>query len=643
MLKYNCMEHIERSNAEGAAYLHKLLPELHEQPHVQVSALHAERKLGNLVANPKREIAIGHHLTRLDDLMQKGQAVEGRLWEAAISDLVIKAEDIPSSYWDRHPDIADEVSKIKEVKQIQKSQYLSAASWANYLKNSGDQYPTWFKYYAWDGLSRMGRFNPTKGMYYRRDLETVAPYPRLNPATLAKVYGRIINEDLASSTSFNQLYSDFLRGEQQILPVPEDANDVRGIWREFRGEWMAKELSEASQITPWCIASDVTAQHYLESGSEFYLFHLQDPATNEIGTSAVASIRVKEGRVVEISGLRGNGAQILDTSLIPVVEEMTIELGSGEELIAKLYLRQEAAKFAKEFAEKLNRGDKLTTEELRMVYFNESSKVDINDADNFEDLCNAAEGYLQDANTLDDLKVIYGVSDFSEVVSSLAGESEVGILVDMLNKPVGVSRLEIAEALIAHCYQDDVVRSLSAFKEEGVIDDVARLVFDSGYTLFSKAQMALISDPALRKQIATAAIDSGIGVTQTKEVITTAQELDPSLAISLIESGQENMVIRKLDHFYDHSLIARALLTSRRGKNMVGANLDRFSSLSLDIAEKLIEDGKELTVARSIKRFDEAAHEGIAKALVESGAKQYVCDNLKSFTGLSEAAKQNLR
>lgn len=612
-------------NVQGASILYKLMPELHELQHVQTSALHAERKLGNLAAHPKREVAIGHHLARLDNLIEKGDTAETRLWETAVSELVINDSDIPDTYWQRHAHGIDYEDKAKAIQNIQRRQRISAGSWAHYLKNSGDQYPTWFKYYAWDGFSRMGRFNPDKNTYYRRDSSTVAPYPRLNPAALAKVYAAIVNDDienegmttgLLATGNFNQIYSHYLQNERHIIPVPENPTEVKGVWKTYIGNGMAAELSEAAQATPWCIASEVVANDYLEDGNEFYLFHLQDPDTSETSTSAVASIRLRDGYVQEISGLLEDASQIIHVSLIPEVENKLLQLPGGDEFIEEL----QAQKWLAGLRDKLASGDKLDIDQLKGVHFGQG----------IPDIyyVNDVEHIMGERDILDDMKAIYETED---IMTSLIRDGKTIYLVDNIDSFPEFSRLEIAQALISAGEQGFVLRCLQAFGKEDVINQVALLVLESGYTQFSSEQLELISDSDVRTQIVTRVLQSDKLPFDTKEIIGGASELDASLAISLIESGEEIMVIRKIAHFDNHSTIAEALMATSKGFNLVSANIDSFNNLSFTIANKLIQAGKGLTVARSIKRFDERAHDAITNALVQAGAVDYVQKTLSTL------------
>lgn len=122
------------------------------------------------------------------------------MWDKSADQLIISPEDITDDYWQTQEQILrdngqghtlSDYEKRILAEDIQKSQRESLKSWSDYLGSEESPYPMWFKVYAWDGMSKMGVFDKEKQQFAKRDKRTVAPYPKLNPAVLAKVYGTI--------------------------------------------------------------------------------------------------------------------------------------------------------------------------------------------------------------------------------------------------------------------------------------------------------------------------------------------------------------------------------------------------------------------------------------------------------------------
>ena len=353
--------------------------------------------------NERRNYA---YLSRLEKLVEKhGNPLEKKLWQASTYKLIIKPEDIPDEYWENQEQILRDNGQGRELSDYEKSilidnikeqQKESLESWANYLGDERSPYPLWFKVYAWDGMSKMGAFDKDTGHFTKRDKTTVAPYPKLNPAVLAKTYTAITDayktEDtgidptikkLAKSGNFNKLYSKILLGEKAIPKTPERTEDIYGEWIEYLpGD--EEKLASAAEGTPWCIANTSTGQNYLRYGeygedwddldddklddeyynkAKFILFHLYDPEKNTLSETACASIRLDpDGNVAEISGL--NEGQALEDSLVPIVEKKVKSLPGGENFLKAFADKKELIRLDR----KMQNNEDLTKEELGFIY-----------------------------------------------------------------------------------------------------------------------------------------------------------------------------------------------------------------------------------------------------------------------------------
>lgn len=364
--------------------------------------------------NERRNLAYINRLSRMVE--QHGNHLERRLWNASAKKLIIDPNDIQESYWVSQEQILrdngradthlDDYDRQLLTEKIQEQQLESLEPWVNYLGDKDSPYPLWFKLYAWDGMSKMGVFNKEKQRFDTRNKHTVAPYPRLNQAVLAKTYRSVldaygiqdsVSEDIdgsmlvdapgekilnkpSSSISFNEIYSKILLNEKSILDTPERTEDVHGKWIEYLpGDEVA--LASAAEGTPWCIADPGTGKNYLtygtyygehdaydeeftrENRAKFILFHLQDEETGVMSENACASIRLNpDGEVAEISGLAEG--QALENSLVPIVEEKVKTLPGGEH-----YLKGFAdKKMLIALDRKTANGEELTNDELEFLY-----------------------------------------------------------------------------------------------------------------------------------------------------------------------------------------------------------------------------------------------------------------------------------
>lgn len=362
------------------------------------------------------ERRIDAYLERINRGIKKhGSKYEKRLWSKTRDPLIIDPENIPESYWRTQEQILRDNGQGRElsdyekdylIQDIQKQQQESLDSWVNYLSHEDCPYPTWFKIYAIDGVSKMGVFDGDSGTYRKRDKGSVAPYPHLNPAVLGKVYAAVtdfygINPDkdlhqnnpgntddedaaerdieldsLVKSGNFNRLYSKLLLSEKVIMQTPEHTEDVRGEWIEYKpGD--EEEVAKAADGTPWCVAAPSVARSYLTTGNygevyegedegssqaRFIFFQLYD-SDDRLAENACASIRLDtDGNVAEISGL-GEG-QALEDSLVPIVEAKVKTLPGGEKFLKRFADKQRLI----EIDRKMQSNTEITREDFRFIW-----------------------------------------------------------------------------------------------------------------------------------------------------------------------------------------------------------------------------------------------------------------------------------
>ncbi len=380
------MPEIPKQTIAEAAQLNRLMPRLAQDERVEASVQHAISH-GFEKVGTNSEKKIGAHILRLENLLAR-DGVEERVWKAAVNEMIIDNEAIPEAYWGQQEQRARDEGQgdirigLQErralTEQIQDAQRTGLESWSKYFESIEDQYPVWFKFYAWDGMSKMSTFDKTKSMYGRRSSGTVAPYPELNAAALAKVYELVSVEEnttnrtadiqkLIQNSNFNKLYSQALLEQKVIMPTPERPEDVEGEWKEYTAEHI-NEITEASSGTPWCIAGEGMAKQYTKGGGKFILFHLRDPETGLLSPTACASIRLDpDGKVVEVSGLKGGSNQYLEDALVPAVEDKLRTQKGGEEYLEAFEDKRKLIEMDKKF----QAGEPFTVEEILFLYEND--------------------------------------------------------------------------------------------------------------------------------------------------------------------------------------------------------------------------------------------------------------------------------
>lgn len=379
------------------------------------SSFEKARQSGEKLPGQNRERRNYAYLSRLDKLVEKyGNEAEKRLWQQSIKDdLLIDYSNVPETYWNaKKQELRDngygnidltERQKHELIEKEREIQKESLEKWVNYLGDEHAPYPLWFKIYAWDGMTKMGKYNKGKGRYETRNNTTIAPYPNPDPEVLGSVF-EVINryygnnekefytedgernielEEVVKSGNFPKIYNAIEHDIAPIIEPPEKAEDVHGSWIEY-GPGDEDDIARAAKGTGWCVATPSVGRHYLEYGTygdddwdddeeeheekssskaKFILFHIQNPASGKLSKNAVASIRLNpDGQVAEISGLKSG--QALNDSLVSTVEEKVKMLPGGEKFLNAFADKQMLTRLDR----KMQNGEKLTVDELKFLY-----------------------------------------------------------------------------------------------------------------------------------------------------------------------------------------------------------------------------------------------------------------------------------
>ena len=351
------------------------------------------------------------YLERLDLAIERGgNKLEKRIWQESIKNFapIIEKENINNKSWTQLKKAFDDNCKgqglppieytesdmNKDYERLRQNQIDSINSWTEYFSNTETPFPTWFKIYAFDSVIKMGTYNHKYGKYENRDKSTIAPYPKVNPAALAltldavndffgqdkeKWFTEHTDDDqlnaIVKSGNFGKIYTHFFKEIYKPIPTPERTEDIEGEWFDFY-PGQEDELAEASQGTPWCIASKQAGENYLKTNdhtikdnrARFKLFKLKNEnSIDGMSKTACASIRFDtQGRVAEVSGLANNSNQTIQDSLVPVVEQEVFKhpLDPDQHFKEKFRDKKELIRLQ----DKAKKGEELILDEYAFLY-----------------------------------------------------------------------------------------------------------------------------------------------------------------------------------------------------------------------------------------------------------------------------------
>ena len=335
-------------NYEGEKYLLKLYRELYNKESVKHSGT---------VSDNKYEL-INKYLKRLEKLEQaynkgeKGiqQYIKNRFYDKYIT----KELDIPAN---------------KNKKLIIEGQKNSIDKWIDYLfKNQ--EYPMWAKYWAFQGMLKLGQYDKDNKKFTTRSKKTLSPFVDIDIKSLNETLQIVINyqnnkkpnnkvlQSLIENGNFGSIYAYNINKQ---INNQNQTNTNEGEWKQFfynEGKKLANSLENKN--TFWCITSEAMANNYLEYGP-IYIYYTKDNDNNY--TIPRICIRTEDYVVKEVKGVLDN-RENLEYSMIDIAIEQLNKFSNSDSFkqIA------EDLKYITEIYEKYKNKQELTILELRFLY-----------------------------------------------------------------------------------------------------------------------------------------------------------------------------------------------------------------------------------------------------------------------------------
>ena len=399
------------NNYHGESFLNRLYKDLHMSDEVMHTAIPSDTK----------DEKVSKYLDRLEKIeeLAKNSRYNGLdlLKKLFYKKYIIKPENVPESYFELQKRIALERGfgyvnvSSKEKKQmidaIISDQKKSLDVWLDYLISNDSLYPEWFKYYAFQGMLKLGSYDKAKASFNKRTNSTTNVFIDLNSEALALVYDNLcyslegnkvddlLLQKLLDSGSFSKLYAYMLR---TIDNSNKDIHSNDGIWVKYNQGSSPDELvkSLAGKGTGWCTAGIETARTQLQGG-DFYVYYTKD-SNNEYKQPRIA-IRMEGSSIGEIRGIASN--QNLEPEMEEVVDKKLDEFPDKDKYKKKV----NDMKILTEIYNNYKNRD-LTVEELRFLY-----EID-NKIDGFGyQIDPRIEEILKDRNFKTDLSRVFNCSE----------------------------------------------------------------------------------------------------------------------------------------------------------------------------------------------------------------------------------------
>ena len=340
------------------------------------------------VSDKKRERLL-KYFERLEELHNKvseTKSVNGeKLLKSFYYDLyVIKPENIPDAYFQNQVRLArergygnielTEEDKRRMTEEVIDDQRKSLDKWIEYFlyDEESKSYGMWEKYWVFQGLQNLGKYDKETGKFSKRDKSTVYPFPPVEREyifTTLKLMEDFLKdkkseEDIKQALStgnFKLLYEyvikqDFLKGEHK-------SNSTDGKWIKYEqgSDYNILRNSLQGYYTGWCTAAGENfAKDQLEDG-DFYVYYTLD----ENGDAKVPRIAIRMDGKNKIGEIRGiSGKQNMEPEMMPILEEKLKEFPDRDKYLKK----EHDMKLLTLIDKKVNNNIELNLGELKFLY-----------------------------------------------------------------------------------------------------------------------------------------------------------------------------------------------------------------------------------------------------------------------------------
>lgn len=346
-----------------------------------------DRLYKNLYLEYKKEENI-EKLTRISKYLQRLEEITVNASKNGKMDLLKEMyydkyviKDISESYYEFQKKIdleqgygSDNYTDFKknEIKNaIIAEQKTSLDIWIDYLSSDDAMYPMWAKYWAFQGMLKIGAYDKEKQEFSNRSKSTVEPFIELDREVLSLtidyvskyINGVNLENDeelnkLIANGSFKKIYGYLFKKE---LSQKQEYETVNGKWIKFnKGSDYTKLVDLLrGKGTGWCTAGEVTAKTHLSSG-DFYVYCSID-SNGEYKNPRIA-IRMEQTNIVEVRGVLKH--QNVEPELVEILNRKLEEFPDKS-----VYLKKSKdMTLLTKIYEKNNEGEELTKDELAFLY-----------------------------------------------------------------------------------------------------------------------------------------------------------------------------------------------------------------------------------------------------------------------------------
>ena len=360
-----------------------IISKMYKDLHNSERVLHVSKE-----SDKKRERLL-NYFSRLEEIHKRVSESKNKSDEKLLKgfyyDLyVIKPENIPESYFQNQVKLARErgygnirltnEDRKRMTVQVIEDQKHSLDKWIEYFlyDEESKSYEMWEKYWVFQGLQNLGKYDKETSKFSKRDKTTVYPFPpvereyifttlKLMEDFLKDKKGEEDIKQALSTGNFKLLYEyvikqSFLKGEHQ-----SNSDDGKWIKYEQGSDYNILRDSLQGYYTGWCTAAGENFAKDQLAGGDFYVYYSLD----KNGEAKVPRIAIRmngKTKIGEIRGIADN--QNMEPEMMSILEEKLKEFPDRDKYLKK----ENDMKLLTLIDKKVNDNIDLTLEELKFLY-----------------------------------------------------------------------------------------------------------------------------------------------------------------------------------------------------------------------------------------------------------------------------------
>ena len=357
----------------------KIYADLHNSQRV----LNSSNKL-----DKKRERII-KYFNRLEEVHNKVSKTKSASAEKILKNFyydlyIIKPENIPESYFNNQIELARErgygnitlTDKDKErmIKQVIEDQKRTLDKWIEYFlyDEESSYYEMWEKYWVFQGLQTLGKYDKETYKFSKRDKTTVYPFPPLEREyifTTLKLMEDFLKDkktedeikNALEAGNFKLLYEYVIK--QSMLRGEKQSSSTAGKWIKYEqgSDYNILRNSLQGYYTGWCTAAGENFAREQLANGDFYVYYTLD----NNGEAKVPRIAIRMDGKTNIGEIRGIAdKQNMEPEMMPILEEKLNEFPDRE----KYYKKERDMKLLTLIDKKVNKNIELSLDELKFLY-----------------------------------------------------------------------------------------------------------------------------------------------------------------------------------------------------------------------------------------------------------------------------------